>query len=191
MKHIPYASIFAFFALAIVLLLSRWMPHLSNVSATGAILLLAGAAVRPRWTALLMSLGLLAISDWVLGFYPGWIFNYAAWAMIIWGASLWLSSPGSQSVVGKWIRRMGVTLTSAVVFFMVSNFGVWVSTAMYPDTFAGLQSCYIMAIPFLARQCLGDLLYVGFFFAVWDWARQTAPRAFSLQSEKPDQPLAQ
>ena len=61
------------------------------------------------------------------------------------------------ALIGLWVRKnksfatiAGSSLLSSVLFFLVSNFGVWAVQNMYPHTFAGLIECYMMAIPFLA-----------------------------------------
>ena len=62
------------------------------------------------------------------------------------------------------------------LFFPVSNFAVWAAFDMYPKTFAGLMTCYTMAIPFFRRGLAGDLLFTAVMFAT--------PVAISLLSER-------
>ena len=63
---------------------------------------------------------------------------------------------------------MNVTsiLLSSMIFFIVSNFGVWVLG--YPHTFDGLMLCYTMAIPFFGYSIIGDLesTYENTFYAL-------------------------
>jgi hypothetical protein len=60
----------------------------------------------------------------------------------------------------------GVALTSAVSFFVVSNFGVWLFTPLYPHTLAGLTACYIAAIPFFERGLASDMVFSALFFSI-------------------------
>jgi len=51
----------------------------------------------------------------------------------------------------------GTILKSSTLFFVLTNFGVWLMG--YPLTFAGLVSCYTLAIPFFAYTIMGDLFF--------------------------------
>ena len=39
----------------------------------------------------------------------------------------------------------------AVLFFLVSNFGVWLTQELYPHSAAGLAACYVAALPFFTN----------------------------------------
>ena len=51
----------------------------------------------------------------------------------------------------------GTILKSSTLFFVLTNFGVWLMG--YPLTFAGLVSCYTLAIPFFVNTIIGDLVF--------------------------------
>jgi len=57
-------------------------------------------------------------------------------------------------------------LGASIIFFLLSNFGVWASTGAYPINFAGLMTCYAAGLPFLLNQVLGDLFYSLVLFGV-------------------------
>jgi len=62
--------------------------------------------------------------------------------------------------------------TGAFIFYLISNFGVYVSGFMYPMNFEGFVMCYIMGLPFLVRPLLADLFFVSLqhshsFSSVW------------------------
>ena len=50
-------------------------------------------------------------------------------------------------------------ISSSLIFFIISNFGVWVSSDMYEKNIAGLVNCYIMAIPFLKNTLISTVLF--------------------------------
>jgi hypothetical protein len=54
-----------------------------------------------------------------------------------------------------------------VLFFLVTNFGVWVVSGFYPMTFDGLITCYTAAIPFFQMTLMGDLFFVGIIFGAF------------------------
>ncbi|HLJ26321.1 MAG TPA: DUF6580 family putative transport protein [Candidatus Angelobacter sp.] len=57
-------------------------------------------------------------------------------------------------------------LTSAVSFFIVSNFGVWLAGMLYPRTWAGFTACYVAAIPFFKTGLVSDLVFSAVFFSL-------------------------
>jgi hypothetical protein len=80
--------------------------------------------------------------------------------------------------------RIGMfSVLGSTVFFVVTNFGCWL-VGIYPDTWAGLRTCYLMALPFFRYTLLGDLLYSGALFGLFELASrraagQTAARSAS------------
>jgi hypothetical protein len=62
---------------------------------------------------------------------------------------------------------IAAALASAVSFFVVSNFSVWVAGYVgYPKTFAGLMAAYVAGIPFFQRGLASDLFFSTVFFSV-------------------------
>jgi hypothetical protein len=50
-------------------------------------------------------------------------------------------------------------ISASVSFFIISNLGVWYF--YYPLTWAGLSSCFILAIPFFVNSIASDLFYTS------------------------------
>jgi hypothetical protein len=160
------------FLLVILAAISRLVPHPPNFTPIGALGLFAGAyiAMRRYW---LMPLAALLVSDMFIGFYhpatmAGVYLAFFVCAVI--GRRVLLEHRG--------ILRVAVTtLSASVVFFIISNFGDWLSAINYPLTWEGLVTCYVMAIPFFGNTMLGDLFYVALLFgsyeAVKSWMAQT------------------
>ncbi|PWU18275.1 MAG: hypothetical protein C5B49_07385, partial [Bdellovibrio sp.] len=65
-----------------------------------------------------------------------------------------------------WSRALVGAVGASLIFFLFSNFGVWVGTDLYRHDLGGLIKCYAMALPFLGNQLGGDLAYVFLFAAV-------------------------
>jgi len=88
---------------------------------------------------------IMFISDLVLGLHGSIPFVYGAFILI--------------SLFGSFVKKIniGVVLSSSVIFFLVSNFGVWF--LYYPSTFNDLVTCYTLAIPFFLNTILGDLFF--------------------------------
>ncbi len=45
------------------------------------------------------------------------------------------------------------------VFFLISNFGVWLLSGMYEKNISGLINCYIVAIPFLKNTIISTIFF--------------------------------
>lgn len=148
--------------------LTRLLPHPWNFTAIGAIALFGGSHFSSRLQSLLIPIAALLMTDLILGFYPGMIFTYAAFALIV---VLGWTLTERASV----LRVATYALSASTLFFLVSNFGVWATTGMYPLTGEGLISCYVMAIPFFSNQILGDLFYSGVIFGAYAALRHSIP----------------
>ncbi|GIV25162.1 MAG: hypothetical protein KatS3mg026_0854 [Bacteroidia bacterium] len=129
----------------------RLLPHPPNFTPLEALALYSGAWIRPWWAALAVPLTVMALTDALLGWHALWPFT---WGGMLAGVFLgrWLLQPGS------WYAAAGLGLTQSTLFFLLSNFGVWLQ-GHYGYTFAGLLACYLAAIPFFHYQALGALTY--------------------------------
>lgn len=146
----------------------RFLPHPANLAPVGAIALFGGA-VLPRKMAWWLPLAVLVISDYFIGFYNGIGF--------VWASFLLISIYGMALRDQKLLARIGLgALGGSVIFFVVSNFGVWAQGNMYALTWAGLVKCYTMALPFFRNTFLGDLIYGSILFSAWALAPKVVPR---------------
>jgi len=96
---------------------------------------------------------------------------YAAYNVAIFNANQIFSATALILIVGLgywWFKKFKIKLPSiaatsflaALVFFIISNFGVWLSSGMYIKNFAGLIECYIAGIPFFRTAIIGNFLYL-------------------------------
>jgi hypothetical protein len=153
------------FLLAVLLVafaaLSRFIPHPANFTPIAAMALFGGVYFGKRY-AFVIPLAAMLVSDYFLGFHN--VLPYVYGSFILIGLiGIWLK--GHKSL--GWI--VGASLTSSILFFIITNFGVWM-TGGYPQNLAGLVECYIVAIPFFRNTLLGDLLYVGVLFGLYETA---------------------
>jgi hypothetical protein len=136
---------------------SRLIPHPPNVTSLTAVALFGGAYFSDRRLAFLVPLSALFLSDLVLGFYHHMEIVYLSFALVV--------------TIGLWVQKhrtalpvAGAALASSVLFFVITNFGVWAFDALYPKTLAGLVACYMAAIPFFQNTLMGDLFYTAVLF---------------------------
>lgn len=136
---------------------TRLIPHPPNLTSVTALALFGGAYFSNRRLAFVVPLIALLVSDFILGFYQHMEVQYLSFVLIV--------CIGFQLQQRRTAPRIaGATLLSALVFFIVTNFGVWAFDSLYPKTFPGLVSCYVAAIPFFRNTLMGDLTYTVILF---------------------------
>ena len=133
------------FSFVLIAALTRLVPHPPNFAPITAMSLFAGAYFTRKQLAFIVPLLAMLISDLFLGFYTISIFVYLSFAVI--------------TFIGQQKNRVTpkLVLLGSVLFFLISNFGVWL--LYYPKTIDGLVSCFALAIPFFATSLLGDIFY--------------------------------
>ncbi len=148
---------------------SRLIPHPMNFAPITAIALFGGMYFDRR-IAPVLPLAALIISDYFLGMYSGIVWVYSAFLLV----TLLGMAASHRKSVGT---VAGSTLAGSVLFFLITNFGVWQSGALYPMTMNGLADCYLAAIPFFRNSLAGDLFYVTVLFGVYETALKMFPSA--------------
>ncbi|MET0400810.1 MAG: DUF6580 family putative transport protein [Cystobacter sp.] len=161
-----------FLLLVVLGVAGRLLPHDPNFTPIAATALFSGFFMRHVSFAACVPLASMLISDAFLGVY-----DYKVMAVVY----LCLMAPVVLSAVLK--RRLSVgtvgagAVGSSTLFFVVTNFAVWVSSGMYEHTLAGLARCYVAALPFFQNTLMGDLVWTTVIFGAYalvDAARRTA-----------------
>lgn|SRR5574341_1627611 len=149
----------------IIGVLARLIPHPVNFAPILAIALFGGTYLNKK-TALWVPLAALFISDLFLG-------TYSPLLMLFVYASSLLSG-----VLGLWLRNhknvaniAGTSLVSAVIFYLLSNFGVWLMPSGYSHDWGGLVECYVLALPFLKNTVASNLIYTVVLFGSYELAQ--------------------
>jgi len=139
-------------------ILSRLVFHVPNFTPILALALFGGVYLSPR-RALLMPLVLMIITDLLIGFHDTILFT--------WGSVLLISALGIFLRSRRTYPNIVLaSLASAVLFFVITNFGAWLM--MYPKTWAGIQECFWLAVPFFRSTLLSTLVYSVVFFYGYD-----------------------
>ena len=74
-------------------------------------------------------------------------------------------------------------LGGAVVFFLISNFGSWLTPIFgYERSLEGLLQCYAAGVPFFRAMLVGDLIYVPLLFGVFALAERAVPALAPAQA---------
>lgn len=129
----------------LVAVLMRLVPHPPNVAPITAVALFAGTFFDKKHWAVLMPLLAMVATDIFLGFSMITPVVYLSFLAI--------------TAIGMAFKKMnfGTVLLSSLVFFVLTNLGVWV--LFYPLTAEGLTTCFTLAIPFFVNSILGDLFF--------------------------------
>jgi len=168
--------------------LARLLPHAYNFTPLGAIALFGAAYFPKKKWALIIPILALWLSDLVLNnvvyaayydgfafFTSGFLYIYGAFAMIVILGVLLLKKITFPRVIGG-------ALGGSVIFFVISNLGVWLSSPLYPNTFEGLMMCYTAAIPFFHYTIAGNLIYSGVLFGGYEYLKYKAPELTTVQA---------
>jgi len=147
--------------IAVMLLasLSRYIfADIPNITPILAMALFAGAMFKNNIIAYIIPVGAMIISDYFIGFHEtSWVI-YIAFAMIA-----FLGTKTNE----KSILSIGTfSISSALLFFVVTNFAIWTLGAYFPMTLSGLIECYTMAIPFFRNTLLSTLAFSGILFGL-------------------------
>lgn len=159
--------------------LTRVLPHPPNFSPVEAIALFGGAYfASKRWAALVPLVGLF-VSDLVLarlngGLYASWFGSAGIWLVYLCIALTTVLGFGLRGKVSG-ARVLGYSLLGSVLFFVVTNFGAWLTDPMYPKTLAGLLAAYVAGVPFFQWTLLGTLFYAAILFGGFALLRHRLP----------------
>lgn len=136
---------------------ARILPHPWSFTPIGAMALFGGAQFASKRAAFLLPLSALFLGDLVLGLHKLVPFVYGCFALTV-CLGFWVRQNRSAS------RIVIASLTSAIVFFLVTNFSMWACFDTFPKNVSGLMECYVAGLPSLRNGLIGDLFYAGVLF---------------------------
>ena len=144
---------------------TRFLPHPPNFTAIGGMALFGAATLTNKKLAFLVPIMAMFISDL---FIPNG-FNLSVYTAFIAIAAMGLLISNKKGpmpvIVGS--------ISASVIFFAISNFGVWASQAMYTKNAIGLISCFEAAIPFFPNTLAGDLFFSSLLFSSYAIIKKT------------------
>lgn len=157
--------------LALILIISRLIPHPPNFTAATAAIVFAAVSLR-SWMSLVVILFSYWISDLVIN---NWMYSANNFQWITPGY-YWIAIPILASFL---ILRYSATKSmsplaifkssfwASLLFFLISNLGVWQHSASYSKDLNGLSVCYINAIPFFGNELAGTLFYTSLIYCIY------------------------
>ena len=152
--------------LTVLSALGRLVPHVPNFTPVGSSCLFAGSRSSGYLAYLLPLVVMIATDPLVGGYTPGSALIYASFLLSVWIGRQLLKKEVSVTRVG------GAALLCSTQFFIISNFGVWLTASSslhpyYAPNMAGLIECYVSAIPYFGYTVAGDLFYSAATFGLY------------------------
>lgn len=173
MKKTPYII-----SAIVIVAISRFLPHPPNFAPMGAIALFSAFAFdrnifRYLWPLLLAVFTDVVLVSTVNAQYSSLSSHFTSiGTYIIYASYLAIGFFGSRFSskinTSKVSTIAGLSVGSALFFFLSSNFAVWLG-GFYGYNLTGLISCYTAALPFLGNSIGGELffnavLFGGYFY---------------------------
>lgn len=180
---------FGILALMIALAaLSRFLPHPPNFTPLGGMALFGAAYFNRKYIAfavpfLAMWLSDLALNNLVYAklypeLYPRFAWMGSLWVYLSFGLIVLIGFGLLRKVTT--LRLLGASLSASVLFFLVTNFGSWLSNPLYAKNIGGLMTSYVAGIPFFWNTMAGDLIFTAVLFGAFEWMKRRYS-ALSLQ----------
>ena len=176
-----------YFVLGLILIaaFSRIIPHYPNFTPLCAIALFGSKYFKNRYLSFLIPIIALWFSDIIINnfilshyferftfFYSGFYWQY--------GSFLLITLLGKKTLKNfTFLKLLGVTISSSLIFFILSNFGVWVSSSIYSKDILGLIACYTAAIPFYFGTLSGSVFYSFFLFGSYKLLSKNTSKFFT------------
>jgi len=145
-------------SLIIILAFARLIPHPPNFTPIITVAIISGYFFKNFNLSVLILLAAMLISDLFIGFYENIIFVYVSLILIT-----FIFHKISNKINFK--NLFIYSFVGSVIFFVVSNFGVWalgspgVYDIAYEKNLSGLIQCYVLAIPFFVNTFLSTLIF--------------------------------
>jgi hypothetical protein len=180
MKYRPLNSRFiVVLSVIVVAAVLRLLPHWPNFTPIAAMALFAGTYFDKKQYAFAIPIAAMFLSDMFIGFHSNMPAVYISFAITV--------------LIGMAIRRrvnigtvFMASISSSVLFFLITNFSAWLASPFYPQTFTGLMESYLAGLAFFRDQTHGfsflvnDMLGTTFFSAVFYGAFYLAEMRFPI-----------
>lgn len=165
MKNSPFRSLVLASILITLAILFRTAWRLGpNIEFVTTASFLAATYLGGIWVILVPFLSMV-LSDIFLGNTNIFIFTWSGFVFIGLADHYLIKKWGRKRLIFK---QTGLGVLAALFFYLYTNFGVWLLDffGMYQKTLAGLIKCYIMGLPFLKFNLLGNFVLVPLAFVI-------------------------
>ncbi len=172
-KTLGFAIIFVLF-----ITIARLIPHIANFTPVLAMGLFGGAFFNKKSLSIIVPLLAMFLADFMLqiGFWAG-LREYAGFhssMLAVYGSIALIAILGWQlQKNNSFVKTGGFAIIASLLFFVITNFSVWLFSGFYPQNFAGLTACFTAAIPFFKYTLAATVVYSFVFFGSFEWFTKT------------------
>lgn len=163
--------------LIILAICSRFLP-IHNFTAVGAVGLFGATYLKPRWLAFAIPFGALWLSDLFLNnviysvYYDSFqwyssLYIYVAFFLVILLGHLMLKKITTSSILAS-------SFGASLIFFLITNFGVWMQGGLYTKDSAGLWAAFAAGVPFFWSTLAGNAFFSLVLFKGYQWITRNA-----------------
>ena len=142
-----------FLSMVVFIFVFRYFPHPPNFTPVLALTLYTSIYFGLRSCPFVILA--FALSDLFIGFHHLLIFTWGSLALI--------------SIIGmfgkSFLSRLSLLFLSSIIFFVCTNFGVWLFSEFYTKDLEGLLQCYVLAIPFFTNTIISTFIF-GMLFEI-------------------------
>ena len=172
--------------LILIAAISRLLPHPPNFAPIASLAIFGGSVIGNKKYALILPLGALLLSDTLLELFTDVKGFYDISQAFVYGAVILITFLATRIKKINTTNILLACLWSGAIFFLLSNFGVWINGAFYPKTFNGLMQCYYAAIPFYKNELFGsfalnlfmsNIFYTAVLFGAYAILKKAMPAA--------------
>jgi hypothetical protein len=159
-----------FIILLIIGIVSRTIFHLgANIELITALSISGGYYFRNKKLTSILILSVLFLTDLIIGNSIIYLFT---WSGFLVGSliGIYFHKINIEVIRNKFfnllLKSEIAAIASTLLFFLWTNLGVVLTTNMYSHDLLGLRASYIMALPFLRNQIIGNMIFVPLFILV-------------------------
>lgn len=138
--------------LILVLSFSRLIPHPWNFTPILALGIFSGFYFRQFLLSFFIVVFAMFLGDLYLGFHNTMFFTYISLSLAV--------------LIGLYIKRFNFKeiffsgFMSSVCFYLITNFGAWITLPMYSKDLSGLINSYVLAVPFFHNTLISTFFYL-------------------------------
>jgi len=140
-------------SLILILALARLIPHPPNFTPIVAVAIMSSCFFRNIYLSFAIIIVSMLLADVFIGFYNNMFFVYLSLLLI---AFIFFRISTKIKLQNLFIFGF----LGSVIFFLISNFGVWVLSGMYEKNLNGLAYCYFLALPFFVNTVLSTIIFI-------------------------------
>ena len=147
--------------LIFLMVFSRLIPHPPNFTPIISVAILSSFFFKNINLSILVILISMFISDLLIGFHDYVFFTYIPLVVI---------AIVFKEKILEYKNILIYSVIGVIIFYLISNFGVWFLSKNYEENIQGLISCYIAGLPFLKNSLFSTIFYTYLTFSIFKFS---------------------